>query len=140
MSCKVRNKMKFSGGCLCGALRYESNKEAIETGYCHCSICRKSTSAPLVAFASFPVDSFSYSQGSPSVYQSSPTGTREFCSKCGTQICHRAIDAPETVDVNSGTLDDITLVPPQCHIYISESVPWLEIDDQLPRYTKGPVE
>lgn len=133
----MRNKMIFSGGCLCGALRYESKEKAIETGYCHCTICRKSTSAPLVAFASFPVESFLYTKGTPSIYQSSSTGTREFCSKCGTQICHREIDNPETVDVNSGTLDDISSVPPKFHIYTKDSVPWLEVNDELPRYSKG---
>jgi len=129
--------MIFSGGCLCGALRYESKQDAVETGYCHCLICRKSTSAPLVAFASFPIDCFLYTKGVPSIYLSSSTGMREFCGQCGTQICHRAIDAPETVDVNSGTLDDISLVPPKFHIYTKDSVPWLEINDELPRYSKG---
>jgi hypothetical protein len=129
--------MIFSGGCLCGALRYESNHKPLETGYCHCTICRKSTSAPLVAFASFPIESFLYTNGTPSIYQSSSTGSREFCGKCGTQICHREIDTPVTVDVNSGTLDDISLVPPEFHIYTKDSVPWLEVNDELPRYSKG---
>ena len=129
--------MKFLGGCLCGALRYESEKEAIETGYCHCPICRKSTSAPAVAFASFPISYFSYTKGKPSVYLSSSRGQREFCNKCGTQICHRGINNPETVDVNSGTLDDMELVAPQFHIYTKDKVSWFEVDDQLPKYLKG---
>ena len=109
----------------------------MEAGYCHCSICRKSTSAPAVAFASFLISDFSYTKGSPSVYQSSSTGQREFCSKCGTQICHRRINNPETVDVNSGTLDDMELVAPQFHIYIEDRVSWFEIDDQLPKHLQG---
>jgi len=132
--------MIFSGGCLCGTLRYESRQKALETGYCHCTICRKSTGAPLVAFASFPIESFIYTKGMPTIYQSSPTGTREFCNKCGTQICHREIATPETVDVNSGTLDDLSLVAPEFHIYTKDSVQWLEVNDQLPRYSKGQVE
>ena len=129
--------MIYSGGCLCGCLRYESKQRATETGYCHCSICRKSTSAPVIAFASFPISDFSYIKGKPSIYQSSATGQREFCNKCGTQICHRGVDNPRTVDINSGTLDDMDLVAPQYHIYTNDSVSWLKVDDQLPRYPKG---
>lgn len=129
--------MIFSGGCLCGSLRYESKQKPIETAYCHCSICRKSTSAPVVAFASFPLSDFSYTKGKPSIYQSSPTGQREFCNKCGTQIAYRGLDNPKTVDINSGTLDDMESVAPQFHIYTKDKVSWFEINDQLPEYSKG---
>jgi len=129
--------MDYVGGCICGAIRYSSSEKPIETGYCHCTICRKSTSAPVVAFASFPINSFQYTKGKPSIYLSSSTGSREFCNKCGTQLCHREIEKPQTVDVNSGTLDDVSLVPPKFHIYLKDRVSWLEINDQHPRYQQG---
>jgi len=131
--------LKFIGGCLCGALRYESKLEPLESGYCHCSICRKSTSAPVVAFAAFPIEQFSYSKGTPAIYASSPTGQREFCHQCGTQICHRGSNQPTTVDVNLGTMDDMSLVTPKYHIYTDERIQWFEIDDHLPRFGKGEV-
>ncbi len=129
--------MNYVGGCICGEIRYSSSESPIEAGYCHCSICRKSTSAPVVAFASFPISFFKYTKGEPSIYLSSSTGSREFCNNCGTQICHRKIKNPKTIDINSGTLDDINLVPPKFHIYSKDKVPWLEIRDQHPRYEKG---
>ena len=129
--------MLINGGCLCGKLRYQSKFSSTEKGYCHCSICRKSTSAPVVAFTSFPIEGFSYVKGKPSIYKSSEKGQREFCYNCGTQIAHRRIHDPETVDVNSGTLDDLTLFNPDFHIYTEEQVPWLNIADNLPRYKKG---
>ena len=129
--------MNFQGGCLCGALRYESSDKPLESGYCHCSICRRSTSAPVVAFASFPIQAFVYTQGRPAIYRSSSTGQREFCQQCGTQIAHREIENPESVDVNSGTLDDMDSVPPTHHIYVESRVPWFDIEDELPRYPRG---
>ena len=134
-----RHSMIFSGGCLCGAIRYESRKKPTETGYCHCSICRKSTGAPVVAFASFPESAFTYTKGKPSIYRSSSSGHREFCSKCGTQICYRETDNAETVDINSGTLDDLETVEPKCHIYTNDAVSWLKIEDDYPRHIKGTV-
>ena len=41
-----------AGGCLCGAVRYELAAEgAFDAGYCHCSMCRRSTGAPVLAWA-----------------------------------------------------------------------------------------
>lgn len=129
--------MVFKGGCLCGALRYESIQDPVETGYCHCSLCRRSTGAPVAAFASFPTGGFSYTAGKPKVFQSSSWGQREFCGDCGTQICYRDTEKPKTVDVNSGTLDDLSEVAPQFHIYLESAVPWLAMDDRLPGYPRG---
>ena len=126
--------MTHSGGCFCGALRFKSDAEPVETGYCHCSICRKTTGAPLLAFASFPVESFTYTKGEPRIFESSSKGRREFCSVCGTQICFRELGAAKTVDVNSGALDEINTAAPEHHIFTSSRVEWLKIDDQLPKY------
>lgn len=126
-----------SGGCFCGALRYACDADPVEQGYCHCSICRRTTGGTLVAFASFPVAHFRYLQGHPAVFQSSARGQREFCSRCGTQIAFRGSHAPATVDVNIGSLDDPTRVPPQFHIFDQDRLSWLQISDSLPRHPQG---
>lgn len=126
----------LSGGCHCGRLRYAVTGELVEAGYCHCSICRKTTGAIMLAFASFPVGGFCYTKGQPENYASSERGQREYCGHCGAQICHRAVD-PVTVDINTGTLDQPEAAPPQFHIYTQEALPWLKIADDLPRYRQG---
>ena len=126
--------MAHLGGCFCGELRFESDADPVETGYCHCSICRRTTGAPLLAFASFPVETFAYTKGEPQIFESSSKGQREFCRICGTQICFRESGVPSTVDVNSGTLDEINAVAPEHHIYTSSRVEWLAIEDRLPAY------
>lgn len=122
------------GGCLCGSIRFEANVTTDDTGYCHCHLCRKSTGAPLLVWASFPVDSFRYTAGSPAIYRSSSWGQREFCSTCGTQICYRDSNGAKTVDVNVGSLDEPGAFEPRCHIFTKDKLPWLRIDDELPRY------
>jgi hypothetical protein len=126
--------VEYQGGCFCGELRFSSDIEPVETGYCHCSICRKTTGAPLLAYASFPAESFIYTKGKPKVFESSATGQREFCSNCGTQICFRESGIATTVDVNSGALDEVDAVAPEHHIYTSSQVAWLEVEDPLPRF------
>jgi len=49
------NKMAkiYSGRCLCGNIKFETNSEPIWTALCHCESCRRACSAPLVAWMSF---------------------------------------------------------------------------------------
>jgi hypothetical protein len=88
---------------------------------------------------SFPTAGFSFTKGESRSYRSSPTGLREFCASCGTQIAFRGAAAPTRIDVNIACLDDPASVEPEYHIWVESRVPWLHIDDDLPRYTdEGP--
>ena len=127
--------VSYNGGCLCGALRYENSSAPIESGYCHCHTCQRSTGAIFLAYASFPVTGFRYSTGVPSIYQSSEHGHREFCSNCGTQITFRESVGATTIDISTGSLDEPAAATPEFHIWCKSKLPWLEIVDDLPRYS-----
>lgn len=122
------------GGCLCGELRFEGTADPTDLGYCHCRLCQRSTGAPVLAYASFPIGSFRYTLGSPAQYASSVRGNREFCARCGTQIAFRASPNPSTVDVNIGALNEPAQYPPRRHIYCASAIRWLRLVDDLPRY------
>jgi hypothetical protein len=124
----------LEGGCMCGALRYEAREPPVDTGYCHCSMCRRSTGAPVLAWASVPAGSFAYVRGTPAIYHSSAWGQREFCDRCGTQICYRQTRDARTVDINVGSLDDPARCPPQMHIWHGDRIAWFETADRLPRH------
>ena len=126
----------FSGGCLCGRLRYQVS-DLIDAGYCHCRLCQRSSGAPVLAWASLPTASFSYTQGDPETYASSDSGRREFCASCGTQIAFRDTRTRDRVDVNVASLDDPARVEPQYHIWVASQISWFDIDDDLPRYAKA---
>ncbi len=126
--------MSNLGGCLCGALRYQVNDKPIDSGYCHCRICQRSAGAPVLAWATFSVQAFIYTQGIPSVYRSTPQYQREFCGSCGTQIAFRQIEGATTVDVTIASLDDPALLPPAYHIWTLSQIPWFDPLDELPRY------
>lgn len=127
----------MEGGCLCGALRYRVEAPPLDSGYCHCSLCRRSTGAPVLAWASVPAAAFAYTRGEPALYRSSSWGQREFCGRCGAQICYRdqgPLESVETVEINSGCLDDPSLAPPRHHIYHADRIAWFETADALPRH------
>ena len=127
----------YEGGCLCGALRFSASAAPVATGYCHCTLCRRSTGAPVLAWASFPVAAFRYTKGRAAIYESSSRGHREFCSACGAQIAFRGSDHAETVDVNVASVDDPSELRPQCHIYFEDRIPWFDTDDALPRHPRA---
>ena len=124
----------FEGGCLCGQIRYRSQSDPLDTGYCHCRICQRASGAPVLAWATFPLEAFAYTGAEPSIFKSSKNGQREFCSGCGTQIAFRELAGSETIDVNFVTLDDPACLEPGCHIWTQSRLPWFETMDDLPRY------
>ena len=127
---------EYAGGCLCEYLRYAARAlpiDPIDVGYCHCRICQRSSGAPVLAWATFPADSFAYTQGTPSRYRSSAGASREFCPGCGTQIAFRE-DGAEKVDLNVASLDHPEGLAPQYHIWTESRIPWFDTRDSLPRH------
>ncbi|MES2900037.1 MAG: GFA family protein [Pseudomonadota bacterium] len=125
----------LTGGCYCGAIRYETSAAATHQALCHCTICRRTTGAPCVAWFTVPADSYRLLSGTPTSFRSSQHGTRSFCSICGTQLTFADADFPAEVDITSASLDQPSLAPPQSHIFVADAIPWLVLGDRLPRYT-----
>jgi hypothetical protein len=75
-------------------------------------------------------------EGYPRKYASSPGVLRGFCSICGTPIWWEGIwdDKPIQM-VPSGSLDDPEQYPPQGHANCHNKLSWLEMTDDLPRYS-----
>ncbi|MGQ0658047.1 MAG: GFA family protein [Chromatiales bacterium] len=125
------------GGCLCGYIRYQIAGAPVNSGYCHCRMCQRSSGAPVTAWATFPIESFRLTAGVLTTYQSSAEAVRHFCGHCGTPITFRNLHGPTTLDVTLSSLDDPEALPPQFHIWTSSQRRWLHIADELPRYPDG---
>ncbi len=129
----------LDGGCLCGAVRYRITMAPLDSDYCHCRMCQKSSGGPVQVSAEIPVAGFAFVKGAPKAYRSSPRARRYFCADCGSQLTFRKDDAPGTVWVNTPTLDDPAAVPPRLHIWRESRIPWFEAADDLPRHDReGP--
>jgi len=126
--------LPLDGGCHCGALRYRISAAPVDSGYCHCGICQRTTGAPVTAWASVPAAGFSMINGQESVYKSSAWGERHFCGTCGAQILYQETNNPADVSINVATLDDPAALPPRSHIYTDSQIAWLDLGDDLPRH------
>jgi len=124
----------YGGGCLCGAVRFEVQGPAKFACYCHCRSCQKAAGAPVVAWATFARETFRVTSGDMAVCHSSPGVTRGFCRKCGTSLTYEHERRATDIDITTPSLDDPSRFPPQAHIWLEHKLPWLAIDDHLPRY------
>lgn len=126
------------GGCLCGAVRYVIEAGPIaESAYCHCRTCQKQSGAPVVAWFAVPPDRVRATMGSPKTYRASARAGREFCSECGTYLFFREDDPAATVSINTATLDEPALAPPEFHIWNESRIGWFETADALPRHARS---
>ncbi len=132
----------LEGGCLCGRVRYRVTEAPLDSGYCHCRMCQRSSGAPLQVSAEFPLDAFELTRGALKAYRSSPEAVRHFCADCGSQITFRVAEDPTYVSVNLGSLDRPEAVAPRMHIWCESRIPWFEVADDLPRHERAgpPIE
>ncbi|MDN2709368.1 GFA family protein [Janthinobacterium sp. SUN118] len=124
----------LSGGCLCGDVRYEAGTGAFHESACHCSMCRRASGAPFVAWFSVPRANLRWLQGQARSHASSVHGKRSFCPRCGTQLTFEDERYPDEVDLTTCSLDEPQRLPPQSHIHTASQVAWLRLADGLPRY------
>ena len=129
----------LTGGCHCGAIRYEVEGEPIHSALCHCTDCHRHAGAPMVSWTLFGNDHFRVTKGEAKVYESSGHGRRHFCPACGTGLFYTN-DAvfPGQTDVQSATLDDPAALPPGAQIQTAERIAWMTDLDKLPQFARYP--
>ncbi|CAN7169943.1 GFA family protein [Bradyrhizobium sp. LjRoot220] len=133
--------MRITGGCHCGAIRYQVEGDLIVHALCHCADCRRHAGAPMVGWAMYAEDAVKVTQGEPKIYASSEHGRRQFCANCGTGLFYtNANMLPGMIDVQSGTYDDPDVVPVMAHIQVAERIGWMERAHELPVFERYPAQ
>jgi len=125
-----RPALPMSGGCPCGAIRYEIASFPLLLYTCNCTDCQKATGS---AFAlNMPVLSrdFRVLQGEPKGWHhTSPRGiavVSRFCGDCSGRLYGERAGRPEIFNVRAGTLDDTKWLVPAVHLFMSSAQPWVE--------------
>ncbi len=121
----------WTGGCLCGAVRFRLTAAPLLAGYCHCRMCVK---AGRIAVATVPIEGFTFIEGKPLGYESSPGWIRVFCGICGSSLGMHAAQSPKLMDITVTCLDDPDVIEPKFHQYTASRPAWFDTADDLPRY------
>ena len=97
-------RIPVTGGCLCGAVRYESREPPIRGYICHCAMCRRNGGGffgPTVRFAG---SALALTQGKLKPYAATRYAQRCFCSECGSPVAYFYAGSPD-VWIYVGSLD-----------------------------------
>lgn len=133
---------KISGGCLCGAVRYDGNEEPAMVAICHCKECQKQSGSAFSVNVGVPTASLSISGSGISVFESTGTSgqpvRRRFCSQCGSSMVSEAEAYAGLSFLKAGTLDDSSWVKPTVRIWCDTAQPWGEIDADMPQVGGNP--
>jgi hypothetical protein len=130
--------MAKSGGCRCGAVRYEAEGEPEHATLCWCEECRRSAGAPTVLWTLFKRDQVRI-DGQVRDYESSPGTIRQFCGTCGTGLFYvNETIFPGKIDIQGATFDDPDAIAPQAHIQTADAPRWREAMAQLPQFPRYP--
>jgi hypothetical protein len=125
---------RFSGGCLCGALRYEATAGPTMCGYCCCGDCRKASGSGFVPFMGFSRSSLTFS-GQMLSYRSKAAGggdaVRNFCAVCGGLVFGGEVDHSDSFTIYAGSLDDPSGFEPTIAIFNRHRPPWVVLPPGL---------
>ena len=131
----------LTGGCLCGAVRFELTEPPRAAGYCHCTRCQRRTGAAASANASIDGRTFRFVRGEEHVKAwRHPDGGWEkgFCRECGGHLFSRDPDDPSRMGVRLGAFDGDPGVRPSWRSFVAYAAPWEPIpDDGLERFDES---
>ncbi len=118
---------RVSGGCACGAVRYETSSSFAFSFQCHCRKCQRATGtghAPAFAVEmaetrlTGPIKHYGHRSDSGAATR---TG---FCSECGSPILSMTERFPERYYFLAATLDDPSGFKPEFAVFADEAMPW----------------
>ncbi|MFD2205560.1 GFA family protein [Kiloniella antarctica] len=126
----TKKPKEFSGGCLCGHIRFQATGKPTFPHLCSCRMCQTWSGAPTVAWVEFPLKNFSWTGpgGEPAKFKSSEKTQRGFCPNCGGSIC--AIDEGyDKISLTITTFDEPSVLVPGKQFSYRKSAPkWFIAD------------
>jgi len=119
----------ITGGCLCGALRYEAKGAPDHAGYCYCRDCRKASGSAFIGFMGFTPERITVTgqtRRHHSPASNGNTAVRNFCAECGSLVFGGGHDLGG-VNVYAGSLDDPSQFRPRIAIFTRDKPHWADI-------------
>lgn len=132
---------RYSGGCACGAVRYETDADPVMAGHCQCRRCQQLSGAPHSSFAAFPaaavklkgrLEFWSYTADSGN------TASRGHCPVCGSQVLGKTSGFKDMVALQLTSLDDPSKVTPKMAFYTAAAQPWDQLGGDLAKFPGMP--
>lgn len=127
------NRKTTTGGCLCGAVRYEVRGLLRDVVNCHCSMCQRLHGGCGPHSKARKADITVTNDAGLAWYQTSEVARRGFCRVCGSSLFWEPFDLDAT-GILAGSLDGPTGLKTIGHIFVGEKADYYEISDGLPQF------
>ena len=117
----------FTGGCLCGALRYTADGAPLYAGLCFCTDCQKASGSAFIPFLGVAADAVRVTgESRASVTKAAHGGdaTRNFCVACGSMVFGGERGRSTAYTIYAGSLDDTAQFSPQIAIFTRSRPAW----------------
>lgn len=117
----------FTGGCLCGSVRYRSAMAPQLAADCYCTDCRRASGTSHCTHAVIAEDAFELSGEVARYDRPADSGnivTRAFCPQCGSAVCSTNAGMPGMMFVRVSSFDDPGLGPPQMSVFAKSAPAW----------------
>jgi hypothetical protein len=128
---QITTPTTLSGGCLCGAVRYEARLDRPDGYYCHCRMCQLAFGNTRAAFVNLRKDAVVWSAAPPTRYASSKIALRGFCGRCGTPLSFEYL-ASDRMDLSVGSFDEPERLRPTSHFAVESRIAAWHVADGLP--------
>lgn len=131
----------FSGGCACGAIRYECSAEPAFSWNCHCRDCQRASGSTFCPVLYVPRTALTIT--GQSIYydvkaESGNKVSRGFCPQCGSPVFIQAELVPDLQGLWAASLDNPSLFHPQVHVWTDRAQPWDCMAPTLARIPEAP--
>lgn len=134
--------MSYSGGCLCGNIRFTVSHEPMMPGHCQCTKCRKLSGSGHASMFAVPKSAIDINKDKLKFFDfvadSGNTVKRGFCPECGSPVYNENVGIPDMGFLHASSLDDPEIFKPGMVIYTSEALSWDYVDSSLPGVPKMP--
>jgi hypothetical protein len=123
-----------TGGCLCGALRYEASGDPLYAGYCYCADCRKASGSGFIPFMGFASGAVRFSGQSRQFRSKAASGSdavRNSCPVCGGLVFGGGVGKSDSFTIYAGSLDDPACFHPTVAIFTRDRPAWALVAPDL---------
>lgn len=132
----------LTGGCQCGALRYESAGTPLSLYACHCRECQKQSASAFGLSLEVPYSGLHVTRGAPKTWSRDTDSGRRlvcvFCPDCGSRLWHESEAEPKTVTIKAGSLDEPVDLGAAIHIWTSRKLPGVVIPEGAKQFPQEP--
>ena len=133
----------YTGGCACGAIRYEIAAEPVFSNHCQCRHCQQRSGTGHGSYLTFADRKAVSLSGTATEWEiagdSGNLKRHGFCPGCGAPVYLTFAAMPDLFTIHAASLDDPSRFTPQVVTYAARGPAWDPLDPALTKFETMPT-